>query len=808
MNCHIKKLPARFAFTLVELMIAMTVTLLLMAALGKAFAVIGRSMKEGRSQVSLSSKLRGISFRIRNDLHSRTVDATPPISPVGGQGYFTYYEGPLTEHTYALFGAEPTQETSGGDFDTPSSGGFNAPENGPTYRRLSRFGDFDDYIAFTAEAEGDDWFTGKVPAYLVDDTAADPMEPRIIRSKRAEIIMWASPVWDVDKSLNQLRVATTPAASTDPVWLPSPSKMPLFQDSDRDFAPDRIVLRQRILLVRPDLNLKARLEYPFGTGPAAVRDGGPPNGRSGDGFETTFLRPMGGNANDPGAVPVGLEEIYPIGQVTFPNYVAPGSSADSALVRQSNWLVGMAPMHHYFDISLRRVIHPDTGEPTNFVAANSLSDLVYPHNRFGHVRYPGRYFGRGDSTGAFQDRVDYATSMPLLAVGGNDALTTWQGAGDTRLDPPNATAPGWFPAAHPSSRTFNAVSGEQFGLFNGWLLPEFELGDPNPRPNPAVPVSHWHREYVSTDDPRWDRTGEDVIASNILSFDLRGFDQSAPIFATSGMDEAPGVAGFDDDLSGTADDTSTLGLQFLSELGTIGSDDEVMSVNDIGISALLSLNNDTGFDILDLRDNAPSNTYSKDPGHYAALVGQGGFVDLCYPYLNGTPLQSLMANSGQVSTPPLTLVADAEVTRNYTTFLNSSYSAFPIPPNGLDSLKYSGKLLHRGTAGNIVYFQPTYDTWTDGYESDGFDQTQRSDSSLSGGTASGTTWLLNNTSGLTKTPRISTSGWQIDSGRFDGSFQECPPPFLDDLQAISITVRLEDPPTGEITQFTIVESLQ
>ncbi|WP_430450905.1 PilW family protein [Rhodopirellula europaea] len=808
MNCQMKKLPARVAFTLVELMIAMTVTLLLMAALGKAFAVIGRSMKEGRSQVSLSSKLRGISFRIRNDLHSRTVDARPPISPVGGQGYFTYYEGPLTEHTFGLFGAEPTQETTGGDFETPSSAGFNAPENGPTYRRLSRYGDFDDYIAFTAEAAGDDWFTGKVPAYLVDDTATDPMEPRIIRSKRAEIIIWASPVWDLDKNSNELRIATTPASPSDPTWLPSPSKMPLFEDVDRNYAPDRIVLRQRILLVRPDLNVKGRLEFPFGTGPSTVRDGGPANGRSGSGFETTYLRPMNGNVNDPGAVPAGLAEIYPIGQTTFPNYVAPGSATDSAQVRQSNWLVGMAPMHQYFDISLRRVVHPDTGEPTNFVAANSLSDLVYPHNRFGHVRYPGRYFGRGQATGAFQDRSDFATSMPLLALGGNDALTTWQGADDTRLDPPNATAPGWFPSAHPSSRTFNSVSGELFGLFNGWLLPEFELGDPNPRPNPAVPVSHWHRAYVSTNDPRWDRTGEDVIASNILSFDLRGFDPGAPIFATAGMDEAPGVAGFDDDLSGTADDTDTVGLQFSSELGTVGSDDETITVNDIGISALLTLNNDTGFDILDLRDNAPSNTYSKSPGHYAALVGQGGFVDLCYPYLNGTPLQSLMASSGQASTPPMPVVADAEVARNYTTFLNSSYSAFPIPTNGLDSLKYSGKLVHRGTAGSIVYFQPTYDTWTNGYEADGFDQSQRSDLSLTGGTPSGTTWVLNNASGLTKTPRGGAGAWRIDSGRFDSSFQECPPPFLSDLQAISVTVRLEDPPTGEITQFTIVEGLQ
>ncbi|MFK8112768.1 MAG: PilW family protein [Rubripirellula sp.] len=36
--------PARVGFTLVELMIAMTITLLLMAGLAKSFTVIGESM--------------------------------------------------------------------------------------------------------------------------------------------------------------------------------------------------------------------------------------------------------------------------------------------------------------------------------------------------------------------------------------------------------------------------------------------------------------------------------------------------------------------------------------------------------------------------------------------------------------------------------------------------------------------------------------------------------------------------------------------------------------------------------------------
>ncbi len=374
---------SHLAFTLVELLIAMTITLMLMAALAKSFAVIGNSIKDGRSKVTLSSQLRGISFRVRTDLRSRTVDVKPPISSQSGKGYFTYYEGPLTEHTFGLFGAEPTQTTPDGTIVRPGDALYGDVKNGPTYRRHSRIGDFDDYIAFTAEAAGNDWFTGKVPRYLVDDTVGtDPvaqMEPVVIRSKFAEIIIWASPKWQVDPTNNSLSLAA------------HPSGMPLYKDSNNDFVPDEIVLHQRTLLIRPDLNVRRTITY---TNQLFW-------------FETNVLRPLNDD-NNPAKVPTALERLYPIGipnsgsnpgpppTPLYPNYTEPntaGAAANNQLMLTSNWLVGMAPLHHFFDLSLRRIVHPMTGDPTGYVAANSLQDLVQPHNRFGHVRYPGRYMG-------------------------------------------------------------------------------------------------------------------------------------------------------------------------------------------------------------------------------------------------------------------------------------------------------------------------------------------------------------------------------------------------------------------------------
>jgi hypothetical protein len=796
MNVPVQSQPktAATGFTLVELLIAMTITLLMMAGLAKSFAVIGESIKSGRSQVTLSSKMRGISYRMRSDLRSRTCSATPPITTEEGAGYFLYYEGPLTEHTFGLFGAEPTRTLESGEVlragDTTDSDSDMVPDffdpdvrSGPTYRRLAQYGDFDDYIAFTAEAPGNDWFTGKVPAYLVDDDAVDPMEPRIIRSKYAEIIVWAAPRWQVDAASNTLQLANHPSA------------MPLYQDDNNDLAPDEIVLHQRILLIRPDLNVPRTL-------PGMTSD-------------SEVLRPL---LNDTNAarVPAALESLYPIGIVNpastatpvpapkYGSYVVTGSDLDNRLMHSSNWLVGMTPLHHFFDLSLRRVLNPVTGDPTGYVAANSLKDLVQPHNRFAHVRYPGRYMNRGTFGGG-----DLATSMPLLAVGWNDFLLSWQGTADPRGA--SATAPSWFPTGHPSSRTRNGAgtattADDSFcGLFNGWLLPQFELGDANPAG--TSDGGHWERGYLAVADPRWDRTGEDVIAGNLLAFDVKGFDVTAPVFVTVGPDGMPGQITVDDDGSGTVDET--VPFTGLSELGTVGSDDTLIQVGDLGIANLM------GLSILD-----PSNSATfavANPVDEQALSSRGAFVDLLYPYLGGSPLLQRTAQTGALCTPAPAgaVTAVPQVTLNYSQHLQSELSLYPIPgatiTGGLNSLKRSGKLLHSDTAGNIWFFQPAYDTWTDHFEFDGFDQTQTANGEVTGGFQVGTTWVLNDTTGLNQTPRMTSSAQpalQIDTGRWVPNEPETSPPIAVPLRAVSITVRLTDSAGKEITQFTVVEPLQ
>lgn len=782
---------SRVAFTLVELLVAMAITLLLMAALGKAFATIGKTMKEGRSKVSLSSKLRGLSFRLRTDLRTRTVEARPPLKHDSGRGYLTYYEGPLTEHTWGLYCADAFRTTDGGQKISSTDPQFLSMNRSSTTRRHSRFGDIDDYIAFTAEAPGDQWFTGKVPAYLVNDAIVDNpvtplderMEPTIIRSKFAEIIIWATPTWSVDPATSSLVTAGTTRG------------MPQYVDENNDLIPDQVTLHQRVLLIRPDLNVPGTIP---GASPL-------------DSFPSDYLRPIGG-VGAPGNVPPVLQRIYPIGNTTGPyyaGYVNAASATSPTAMLNSHWLVGMAPIHHFFDLSLRRIVHEVTGEPTGYVAANSLTDLVQPHNRFAHVRYPGRFFGRG----SFPMGIDYATSMPLLAMAWNDTILTWNPM-DPR-DPTSAAAPPWFPTSYPYPNTINTVSGVRSTLFNGWLLPHFSLGNPATRPAPpgTPDTDDWLRGYLLNPDPRWDRTGEDIIGTNVLSFDIKGYDENAPIFLTSGLDGEPGVAGVNDDGYGAAGDATDRSVVFgvvpnaqvASELGAVGSDDVIVRTSDLAIAPLMQTT------ILDPRNAnlyRPGYPGSVSGRHQQMLASTGDFVDLMYPFLAGGAMQNLVATTpGSVAT-------------NLGDFFASDLSGYPLGPppataTTIFPLRRSGKMVYHGpTGGSVSFLQPCYDTWTDFYESDGFDQSSTADGGVNSTDNYGSVWVLNNSLGAVagRVPRwpnpiAPIQPFSVDTARFDPSAPESSPPFAGTLPAISMTVRVADPSTGEIAEMTIIQDL-
>lgn len=191
------------------------------------------------------------------------------------------------------------------------------------------------------------------------------------------------------------------------------------------------------------------------------------------------------------------------------------------------------------------------------------------------------------------------------------------------------------------------------------------------------------------------------------------------------------------------------------------------------------------------------------------IINQGDYVDLAYPALAGSPLLGQLNNT------------TAPVPANFSGYFQSELSMFPTTLTGLDALKRSGKLLHMRNGASIVncFFQPTYDTWTDAYESDGFDQSHTLDGGISAaGTGAdpyvGTAWIqyndANNIAGRDArlpTPVAAAVALSIDSGRMMPTNPETLPPITSDLPAISITIRVGDPQSQEMTEFTVIEPL-
>lgn len=85
----------RRAFTLVEMLVATTLTLLMMAAAVQIFALVGDSVSDSRATLEMNERLRAALRRLQIDLRGVTASMTPPLSPADDPGYFEYVEGPL-----------------------------------------------------------------------------------------------------------------------------------------------------------------------------------------------------------------------------------------------------------------------------------------------------------------------------------------------------------------------------------------------------------------------------------------------------------------------------------------------------------------------------------------------------------------------------------------------------------------------------------------------------------------------------------------------------------------------------------------
>ena len=135
-----KKQPT--GLTLIEVMLAMVLSLFVMLALAKAFKLVGDRITYSQSELDLSADLREITTRVRRELvDARPILQTNPQSPAERKGYLVYHEGPFTRHTTSIIDSRNQRQPDDPDYQNTN------------FLTNSRYGDIDDYLAFTTESD-------------------------------------------------------------------------------------------------------------------------------------------------------------------------------------------------------------------------------------------------------------------------------------------------------------------------------------------------------------------------------------------------------------------------------------------------------------------------------------------------------------------------------------------------------------------------------------------------------------------------------------------------------------------------------
>ena len=135
----------RRGMTLVEMLVAMTATLLLMGVIAQVFSVFGSAISDSRSVIELDGRMRVVAWQLRSDLAGVTAPTLPPLRPDADAGYFEIIEG-ANNDWQSYFDA------SFGDLDLKDKRDPTTPD--------AILGDTDDVLLFTTRRT-DPPFLGK-----------------------------------------------------------------------------------------------------------------------------------------------------------------------------------------------------------------------------------------------------------------------------------------------------------------------------------------------------------------------------------------------------------------------------------------------------------------------------------------------------------------------------------------------------------------------------------------------------------------------------------------------------------------------
>ncbi|MEX2174464.1 MAG: prepilin-type N-terminal cleavage/methylation domain-containing protein [Pirellulaceae bacterium] len=207
----------RSAFTLVEMLIAMALTMILVYAIAEFYVYVGSTVRDGRALIDLNGQMRVATTRLAADLEQRTLPMVEPWTDDGAaQGYFTIREGVGSDSD--VNGNSILDLTEDGD----SNGVPDFTQNNVT----TLIGDTDDFLAFTIRSAAEPLVGQAVGANLTQgtlltDALGEPITTPLT-SSTAEVAWWTT-----------------------------------FTDANGDFnynVGEPRFLQRRQMIIRPDLN--------------------------------------------------------------------------------------------------------------------------------------------------------------------------------------------------------------------------------------------------------------------------------------------------------------------------------------------------------------------------------------------------------------------------------------------------------------------------------------------------------------------------------------------------------------------------
>jgi prepilin-type N-terminal cleavage/methylation domain-containing protein len=147
-------------FTLVEILVALALSLLILGAVITMFGKVTESISDSRSLLEMADRLRLAEERLQLDLAGVTVTMNPPRDPANNEGYFEYIEGPIGLPMSGITSIMAPPSSAARNTDLAGS-----PDD-------STVGDFDDILMFTTRSTGRP-FVGKFNSGTIQSYVAE-----------------------------------------------------------------------------------------------------------------------------------------------------------------------------------------------------------------------------------------------------------------------------------------------------------------------------------------------------------------------------------------------------------------------------------------------------------------------------------------------------------------------------------------------------------------------------------------------------------------------------------------------------------